>query len=106
MKAKVKLPKAFSVRNEHEFFPIEHLLARLNPELKVEPIAKGVHVDGSDAVLWGLVFSEDDPPGKKKVATALKEAGFDFDRNGALHATEEKEEKKDKLPEASTEPKE
>jgi hypothetical protein len=91
MKAKVKLPKAFSVRNEHEFFPIEHLLARMNPELKVEQVAKGVHVNGGDAVLWGLVFLEDDPPGKKKLEAALKEAGFDFDRNGAAEAAEEEQ---------------
>ena len=32
MHAKVELPKAFSVRDEHEFLPIQHLMARLNPQ--------------------------------------------------------------------------
>jgi hypothetical protein len=31
MHAGIELPKAFSVRDEHEFLPIQHLLARLNP---------------------------------------------------------------------------
>ena len=35
MLTKVKLPKAFSVRDEHEFYPMQHLMARLNPELMV-----------------------------------------------------------------------
>ena len=33
MHAGIELPKAFSVRDEHEFLPIQHLLARLNPQL-------------------------------------------------------------------------
>ena len=28
MHTKIELPKAFSVRDEHEFLPIQHLLAR------------------------------------------------------------------------------
>ena len=31
MHAKVELPKAFSVRDEHEFLPVRHLLGRMNP---------------------------------------------------------------------------
>ena len=34
MHAKVELPKAFSVRDEHEFLPIQHLTARLSGELR------------------------------------------------------------------------
>ena len=32
MLTKIQLPKAFSVRDEHEFYPMQHLMARLNPE--------------------------------------------------------------------------
>jgi hypothetical protein len=81
MNAKVELPKAFSVRDEHEFLPIRHLTARLNPKLTVKEVATGVHVDGGETVFWGLVFVKDEPPGKKKVETALREAGFDFVHN-------------------------
>ncbi len=81
MNAKVELPKAFSVRDEHEFLPIRHLTARLNPKLTVKEVATGVHVDGGETVFWGLVFVKDEPPGKKNVETALREAGFDFVHN-------------------------
>jgi len=81
MHAKIELPKAFSVRDEHEFFPIQHLMARLNPQLMVEQVATGVHVDGSSTVLWGLVFLKGEPPSKQKVEIALREAGFDVVHN-------------------------
>ena len=57
MLTKVQLPKAFSVRDEHEFYPMQHLMARLNPELMVKPVATGVHVDGGGTVFWGIVYS-------------------------------------------------
>jgi hypothetical protein len=44
MQAAVDLPKTFSVRDEHEFFPIPHLTARLNPKLMVQQVATGRHV--------------------------------------------------------------
>ena len=81
MHAKVELPKAFSVRDEHEFFPIQHLMARLNPELQVKQIATGVHVEGGGTVFWGLVYLNGEPPCKKMVEIALREAGFDFAHN-------------------------
>ena len=81
MKAKVELPKAFSVRDEHEFIPIQHLMARLDPKLMVKQVATGVHVDGGGTVFWGLVYLEGEPPSKKKVEAALREAGFDFAHN-------------------------
>jgi hypothetical protein len=81
MHAKVELPKAFSVRDEHEFHPIQHLMARLNPQLVVKQIATGVHVDGGGTVFWGLVYLNSEPPSKKKVEIALREAGFDFAHN-------------------------
>jgi hypothetical protein len=81
MHTKIDLPKAFSVRDEHEFLPIQHLMARLNPKLMVKEVATGVHVDGGETVFWGLVYLKDEPPGKKKVEADLREAGFDFVRS-------------------------
>ena len=81
MKAKVELPKAFSVRDKHEFVPAQHLLARMNAKLVVKQVATGVHVDGGGTVFWGLVYLEGEPPSKKKVGAALREAGFDFAHN-------------------------
>ena len=81
MHARVELPKAFSVRDEHEFFPIRHLMERLNPKLMIKQVATGVHVDGGTTVCWGLVFLNGEPPSKKKVEIALREAGFDFAHN-------------------------
>ena len=87
MNATIELPKAFSVRDEHEFFPIQHLVARLNPKLMVRQIATGVHVDGGETVFWGLVYLNGEPPSKKKVETALREAGFDFIHNVLTQVT-------------------
>ncbi len=46
MHSKVELPKAFSVRDEHEFLPIQHLMERLNPQFVVKQAATGMHVKG------------------------------------------------------------
>ena len=81
MHTNVELPKAFSVRDEHEFFPIQHLMARLNPKLIVKQVATGVHVDGGETVCWGLAYEKGQPPSKKMVEIALREAGFDFAHN-------------------------
>jgi hypothetical protein len=86
MQAEVRLPKAFSVRDEHEFYPIQHLMARLNPKLLVQQVATGVHVNGGGTVFWGLIYEADNPPDKTKVETALKEAGFDFRLNPLTQA--------------------
>lgn len=81
MHAKMELPKAFSMRDEHELSPIRHLMSRLNPKLSVKQVATGVHVNGGGTVVWGLVYLNDEPPSQKKVETALREAGFDFVHN-------------------------
>ncbi len=81
MHTNVELPKAFSVRDDHEFLPFQHLLARMSPKLIVKQVATGVHVNGGGTVFWGLVYLKDKPPGKKKVEIALREAGFDFAHN-------------------------
>ena len=81
MHSKVELPRAFSVRDEHEFLPIQHLMGRLNPQFVVKQIATGVHVDGGSTVFWGLVYLQSEPPSKLKVEKALREAGFDFAHN-------------------------
>ncbi len=81
MHAKIELPKAFSVRDEHEMLPVQHLLSRMNPKLLVREVATGVHVDGGGTVHWGLVYLNGEPPSQKKVEMALREAGFDFAHN-------------------------
>ncbi len=81
MRASIELPKAFSIRDEHEFLPIRHLMGRLNPQLVVKQVATGVHMDGGSTVFWGLVYAKGEPPSKKKVEAALREAGFDFVHN-------------------------
>lgn len=81
MQSTVCVPKAFSVRDEHEFFPVQHLMARLNPKLVVKQVATGVHVNGGCTVCWGIVYMDGQPPAKTEVEAALKEAGFDFGHN-------------------------
>ena len=81
MKAKVELPKAFSVQDKHEFLPTQHLLGRMNPRLIVKQVATGVHVDGGGTVFWGLVYLQGEPPSRMRVEAALREAGFDFAHN-------------------------
>lgn len=78
MLTEVELPKAFSLREENEFFPIQHLMARLNPEFMVVQVATGMHVDGGCTVLWGLIYQENQPISRTDVENALHEAGFDF----------------------------
>jgi hypothetical protein len=87
MQTNVELPKAFSVRDEHEFHPIQHLMARLNPKLLVKQVVAGVHMDGGETVFWGLVYLDGKPPDKNKVETALREAGFDFAHNTLSHVS-------------------
>jgi len=82
MQAMIQLPKAFSVRDENEFHPIGHLLARLNPELLVAQVATGVHVEHGCTVFWGIVYLKGRTPAKADVEAALKEAGFDFSHAG------------------------
>jgi hypothetical protein len=81
MQAKIELPKAFSVREENEFYAFQHLMARLNSKLMVKQVTTGVHVDGGCTVLWGLVYLDGQSPSKKEVEAALKEAGFNFVHN-------------------------
>jgi len=86
MHSKVELPKAFSVRDEHEFLPIQHLMARMNSQFVVKQIATGVHVDGGGTAFWGLVYLKSEPPSRRKVEMALWEAGFDFVHNELTQA--------------------
>jgi hypothetical protein len=86
MQATVEVPKAFSVRDDHEFFPIQHLLARMNPELIVRQVTTGKHVSGGCTVFWGLVCLDGQELDEKEVELALEEAGFDFARGSSMHA--------------------
>ena len=78
MQAKVDLPQAFSVRDENEFYPIQHLMARLNAKLMVRNVGTGRHVNGGPTVWWGLVHLDGQMPTEKEVETALKQAGYDL----------------------------
>ena len=87
MQTQVKLPKAFSIRDEHEFHPIRHLVARLNPQLRVFQVATGVHVNGGPTVFWGVVYAEGQLPSQKEIEAALREAGFDLVHNVLTQAS-------------------
>ena len=80
---RVELPKAFSVRDDHEFVAHSHLVARLNSKLKVKPVAQGIHVNGGPTVFWGLVYHVDHEPSEDEAKKALAEAGFDTSHNGS-----------------------
>jgi hypothetical protein len=84
MRVEVDVPKAFSVRDDHEMFVHQHLMARLNPKLRVHPIATGVHVEGGGTVFWGLVYAEGQSLTREDVEAALVEAGFDLKHNGPI----------------------
>jgi hypothetical protein len=87
MQAKVDLPVAFSVRDEHEFQPIQHLMSRLNPKLVVRHVGTGKHVNGGSTVFWGVVCVGGQIPSKKQVETALRQAGYDFGHNVLIQAS-------------------
>ncbi len=84
MQAVADLPKAFSVRDEHEFFPIQHLMARLNPKLMVQQVAAGRQVKGGYTAYWGIVYFDGQSLTAKDVEAALTEAGFDAARNAPI----------------------
>ena len=84
MKAEIDLPQAFSVREGNEFYPIQHLLARLNTELVVRHIGTGKHVSGGPTVRWGLVYLDGNKPTKQETEMALKKAGYDFEHNTVI----------------------
>jgi hypothetical protein len=81
MQASMKLPVAFSVRDEHEFFPMLHLMTRMNPKLVVTQVVMGRHINGGCTILWGLVHEAGQALAKEDVEAALREAGFDFQHN-------------------------
>ncbi len=87
MQAKVDLPQAFSVREENEFYPFQHLLARLSSELVVQHIGTGRHVSGGSTVFWGLVCMNGEQPTEMEVEMALKQAGYDFGHNTLIQAS-------------------
>lgn len=84
MQASIDLPQAFSVRDENEFYPIQHLMGRLNPKLMVARLTTGRHIHGGPTVVWGLVYLDRHKPAKNDVDAALKAAGYDFAQNGPV----------------------
>ena len=84
MQVSIQLPSAFSVHDENEFFAFQHLLARMNPQIRVTQVTTGVHTNGGCTVFWGLVHHDDQKVTKDDLETALEDAGFDFDHNPPL----------------------
>ena len=84
MEATVKLPKAFSVRDDRELPLVQDLMTRLNPKLLVAQVATGVHIDGGYTVNWGLVYMDGQPLTHADVVAALKEAGLDAQHNAEI----------------------
>jgi len=78
MQVSMRLPVAFSVRDEHEFFPMLYLMARINPKLRVTQVVTGRHVNGGCTMLWGLVYQDGQRLTQPDVKAALRDAGFDF----------------------------
>ena len=78
MEMTIEVPKAFSVRDDHEFLAFKHLMARLNPRLRVRQVGMGLHVDSGYTVFWGLVSLADQRVTRDEFDEALREAGFDF----------------------------
>jgi len=58
METMIQVPKAFSVRDDREFLAFKHLMARLNPQLRVRQVGMGLHVNSGYTVFWGLVSLE------------------------------------------------
>ena len=84
MQVTVDLPQAFSVRDEHEIYPVRHLMGRLNPDLRVVQVATGMHVNGGCTVFWGLVYDHGRPLERADVEQALQRAGFDLAHSGPV----------------------
>jgi hypothetical protein len=85
MEVPVKVPTAFSVRDENEFYAFQHLMARMNPQLLVTPVATGVHLNGGCTVFWGIVHLNTQKLTKADVENGLREAGFNFSQRGQLY---------------------
>jgi len=85
MEVTVKVPTAFSVRDENEFYAFQHLIARMNPQLQMTPVATGVHLNGGCTVFWGLVYASSETLTRETVETALKEAGCNLGHSFQLY---------------------
>jgi hypothetical protein len=84
MSITVQVPKAFSVRDENEFYAFQHLLARMNPQLRIASVTTGLHVSGGCTVFWGVVYAEGQRLTREELLAVLEEAGYDPKRNGPL----------------------
>ena len=84
MEITIKLPKAFSVRDDRELPLVQDLATRLNPKLLVAQVATGVHIQGGCTVNWGLIYMDGESITDEEVADALKEAGLDSRHNAEI----------------------
>jgi hypothetical protein len=83
METTIEVPKAFSVRDDHEFLAFKHLMARLNPDLCVRQVGIGLHASSGYTVFWGLVYLAGQRVTREEFDAALQEAGFDLQHNAA-----------------------
>ncbi len=83
METTIEVPKAFSVRDDREFLAFKHLMARLNPLLRVRQVGMGLHVNSGYTVFWGLVSLEGQRVTRDEFDEALQEAGLDFEHHAA-----------------------
>ena len=83
METTIQVPKAFSVRDDHEFLAFKHLMARLNPQLRVRQVGMGLHVDSGYTVFWGLVSFGGPAGGPRGVRRGPPRSGLDFDHHAA-----------------------
>lgn len=84
MQTSIDVPQAFSVRDENEFYPIQHLVSRLNPKLAVTRVTTGRHIHGGPTVVWGIVHLSEQTLATEEVEAALRTAGYDFGHDGAV----------------------
>ena len=83
METTIQVPKAFSVRDDREFLAFKHLMARLNPQLRVRQVGMGLHVNSGYTVFWGLISLEGQRVSRDEFDEALREAGLDFEHHAA-----------------------
>ena len=83
METTIEVPKAFSVRDDHEFLPFKHLMTRLNPQIRVRQVGMGLHVNSGSTVFWGLITLEGQKVTRAEFEEALREAGFDLEHYAA-----------------------
>lgn len=88
MDVSLNLPVAFSVRDHHEFQAHRDVLQRIHPDLTIQEVATGIHVNGGPTVYWGLVYIKGQVVTDEVINSCLQLAGFHFGHNGKNYTVE------------------